>query len=138
MSIHQTQHVWTDPTIERHEIITLLAIADQANDAGIAWIGQTRLAKRTRQSDRNLRRDLEKATQPRGLISPPLIILPNGGKSRTNLYILTPTMGAVCADCISERDAFIKDDPPDFITTEAYLKIADIFHTIMNKSLTPT
>lgn len=131
MSIHQSRHVWDDPSIERDEMIVLLAIADQANDAGVAWIGQESLARRTRQTTRNLRRNLQRVTRPRPPVSPPLIILHHAGKSRTNLYLLTPTFSAVCPDCIRGRKEFVEAGPPGFLTTEAFFQIVNIFSEFM-------
>jgi len=90
MSIHQSKHVWEDPFIERAEILDLLAIADQANDAGIAWISQEKLAHRTRQTPRNLRYNLKQLTNPKGPVSPRLWIYKKGAVKGSNLYILNP------------------------------------------------
>ena len=46
----------------------LLALADQANDAGVAWPAQGSLARRARQTDRNVRRMLVKLERM-GLLS---------------------------------------------------------------------
>lgn len=58
MSIRVMTLVWDRSDLTGVNLLALLAIADNANDEGIAWPSQDYLAVKTRQSDRNLRRIL--------------------------------------------------------------------------------
>lgn len=58
MSTRALNWVWSLDELGPSETLVLLALADQANDDGLAWPAQGSLAKRARQTDRNVRRML--------------------------------------------------------------------------------
>lgn len=60
--------MWELEELGTSETLVLLALADQANDAGVAWPAQGSLARRARQTDRNVRRVLVKLERM-GLLS---------------------------------------------------------------------
>lgn len=65
-------------------MLLLLAIADYADDNGLAWPGQTALAKKTRVDRRNLARIIDAVTA-----SGELLAL-NRPRQRSNMYVVTP------------------------------------------------
>lgn len=79
MSIRIMSHVWQHSAQKGSALLTLLAIADMANDDGECWPGVDRLAKKTRMTERNLQmtiRKLEEAGE--------LQVVPNAGaKTKT-------------------------------------------------------
>lgn len=68
MSTRASNWVWELEDLGPSEMLVLLALADQANDAGVAWPAQGSLARRARQTDRNVRRMLVKLERM-GLLS---------------------------------------------------------------------
>jgi len=83
MSISAMTQVWEHSKVKGTELLLLLALADYANDKGIAWPGIDSLAHRIRQSRRNvtrLLRNLEKRGE--------LTIEVNAGPYGANLYKL--------------------------------------------------
>ena len=56
MSIHIMDHVWNSSRHKGSALLLLLAVADHANDLGIAWPGLVSLAKKTRLTKRNVQR----------------------------------------------------------------------------------
>ena len=68
MSTRASNWVWELEDLGPSETLVLLALADQANDAGVAWPAQGSLARRARQTDRNVRRMLVKLERM-GLLS---------------------------------------------------------------------
>ena len=68
MSTRVSNWVWELEDLGPSEMLVLLALADQANDAGVAWPAQGSLARRARQTDRNVRRMLVKLERM-GLLS---------------------------------------------------------------------
>lgn len=69
MSTKASNWVWEClEELDQAETLVMLALADQANDAGVAWPAQGSLARRARQTDRNVRRVLVKL-QRMGLLS---------------------------------------------------------------------
>ena len=68
VSTRASNWVWELEDLGPSETLVLLALADQANDAGVAWPAQGSLARRARQTDRNVRRMLVKLERM-GLLS---------------------------------------------------------------------
>lgn len=60
MSIRVMTLVWDRSDLMGAQLLALLAIADNANEEGVAWPSQEYLAIKTRQSDRNIRRVLDR------------------------------------------------------------------------------
>lgn len=60
MSLSVMNHVWKHSQHRGTALLTMLAIADSANDEGWSWIGQEKLAAKTRAARRNLIDTLEK------------------------------------------------------------------------------
>jgi hypothetical protein len=83
MSIRIMSLVWERAPHREGALLTLLALADWANDEGECWPSIPKLAVKARQSERNLRyilRDLE----VEGL----LVVTAGGGRYHTNHYHL--------------------------------------------------
>ena len=68
MSTKASNWVWELEELDQAETLVMLALADQANDVGVAWPAQGSLARRARQTDRNVRRVLVRL-QRMGLLS---------------------------------------------------------------------
>ncbi len=61
MSVKYSYYVWKDKDIKKHsDLSMMLALADHANDDGIAWPGQSRLGEKTRMSARTVQRTLQR------------------------------------------------------------------------------
>lgn len=60
MSILAMNWVWTLEDLGPSETLVLLALADAADDDGFCWPSQTFLARKSRQTDRNVRRILNR------------------------------------------------------------------------------
>jgi hypothetical protein len=56
MSIKCTTRVWDESTADGPHLLVMLAISDFADDNGVAWPGQALLAKKSRSSERTVRR----------------------------------------------------------------------------------
>jgi hypothetical protein len=56
MSIRMMTQVWDQSQHKGSELLLLLAIADNANDQGVAYPSRRTLAKKTRMSDRHVKR----------------------------------------------------------------------------------
>jgi hypothetical protein len=54
VSVYVTSHVWHHSCLRGTALLLLLALADQANDEGIAWPSVATLANKTRLSDRTV------------------------------------------------------------------------------------
>jgi len=81
MSIRTMTRVWKNSTQAGGKLLLLLAIADFANDDGMAFPGIDTLAKKTRQNRRTVQRqlsDLEEKDE--------IAIEPGTGRSNTNTY----------------------------------------------------
>lgn len=84
MSIHWIDRVWKLSAQKGSILLTELAIADNANDAGVAWPGLETLAFKTRLSERNVNRMTAKLDESRELA------IHHGGMGRrnTNIYVM--------------------------------------------------
>jgi hypothetical protein len=60
MSIKVMNLVWENAPYEGNTLLTLLALADRADDEGVCWPSVLTLATKTRQSERNVQRCLAK------------------------------------------------------------------------------
>lgn len=60
MSIKIMQLIWNAAPYKDSLLLTFLALADSANDAGFCWPSIQALAQKTRQSERNVRYLLRK------------------------------------------------------------------------------
>lgn len=82
MSIPATKAVWDHSKQQKSgALVVLLAIADYANEGGIAWPAVSTLARKTRMSKRNVQRWL-KALQADGELK----MFRNKGRHGANLY----------------------------------------------------
>jgi len=81
MSIRTMTRVWKNSTQSGGKLLLLLAIADFANDDGMAFPGIDTLAKKTRQSRRTVQRQLSDL-EDKGEIA----LEPGTGRSNTNTY----------------------------------------------------
>lgn len=80
MSIAAMAHIWEHSQQAGRELLLMLAIADFANDQGVAWPSINTLARRTRTATRTVQRLLSRI--------PPteLEIQPNAGPNGTHLF----------------------------------------------------
>jgi hypothetical protein len=81
MSIQVWNRVWDHSTARTGELLVLLAIADHANDRGLAWPGIESLALKTRQTPRHLTRCLKRLST-----AGELVIHAQCGPHGTNRY----------------------------------------------------
>jgi hypothetical protein len=84
MSVRWMNIVWELSAQKGSILLTELAIADNANDAGVAWPGYGTLARKTRLSERNVLRVVD------NLESAQEVAIHRGGAGRrsTNIYVL--------------------------------------------------
>lgn len=75
--------VWTKAPVEGGELLLLLALADNANDDGVAFPGVSYLARKARMTGRNVQLCVRKL-ESKGLMR----VIPNAGPSGTNKYCL--------------------------------------------------
>lgn len=75
--------VWMKAPVEGGELLLLLALADNANDDGVAFPSVSYLARKARMTGRNVQLCLRKL-QTKGLMR----VIPNAGPSGTNKYRL--------------------------------------------------
>ena len=76
--------VWAKSNHSANALLLLLAVADFADDNGVAWPGHDRLAKKTRVSRRHIIRLVDETTQTGELWAM------NRPRQRSNIYIVTP------------------------------------------------
>jgi len=81
MSIHSSNEVWAKSKAKGNSLLTLLAIADDANDNGVAWPSVQRIKDKTNQEERNVQVCLVKLVE-----AGELEINYNKGPFGTNLY----------------------------------------------------
>ena len=81
MSIRTMDRVWKNSTQSGGKLLLLLAIADFANDDGMAFPGIDTLAEKTRQSRRTVQRQLTELETDQEIA-----IEPGTGRSNTNTY----------------------------------------------------
>lgn len=104
MSIRKMNDVWKLSEQSGGKLLLLLAIADFANDAGMAYPGIDTLAEKTRQSRRTVQRqisDLEEEGE--------LAVEPGTGRSNTNTYWILAgmdphTRAKIIQDCQKLKD----------------------------------
>jgi Helix-turn-helix domain len=81
MSLKTLAHVWTHAQARGNHLLVLLAIADNANDDGIAYPSIKTLAKKTRTTPRTVKR-LVRQLEAQGLLT----IATGAGPRGSNLY----------------------------------------------------
>ena len=84
MSVRTITRVWEYSHQSSTDLLLLLAIADHADDDGVCWPGISRLAKKTRISERQTIRNVEKLAR-RGEI----FLSRQCGRGHSNLYFIT-------------------------------------------------
>lgn len=89
MSIKWMMKTWEDQVLEGSERLTMLALADNANDEGVCWPSQTTIARKVRLSVSQTTRVL-KSLEERGYIRRE----PGGGRKSTVYQLLTPRVDA--------------------------------------------
>ena len=90
MSIKAIDAVWTHSRHRGGKLLLLLAIADFANDNGVAWPSIATLAKKARMSDRNAQACLREMLDDH---DPELSIEEGAGPHGTHLYHILLTQG---------------------------------------------
>ena len=110
MSVKYMHRVWTNSQAKGAVLLLMLAIADNANDSGMAWPGNVYLARKMRMSERQVRRLIDICE----LDLKELQVRRRPGKS--NIYrILTPdkmSMGEISTPDISDVTPDISDTDP--------------------------
>src|SRR6185312_989497 len=86
MSIKIMNLVWESAPYSGNTLLTLLALADWSNDEGYSFPHLDQLAKKSRQSKRNVQRSLDQLTQD-GVLSVQL----NRGRFSRNEFIINTT-----------------------------------------------
>ena len=85
MSVRASTWAWSLEEVMGSEALVLLALADQANDEGLCWPSQEKLAPKARQSVSTLRRSL-RGLEKMGLLT--TITRSSTRGRRSNLYLL--------------------------------------------------
>ena len=85
MSVRVLSWAWSLEEVMGSEALVLLALADQANDEGLCWPAQEKLAPKARQSVSTLRRSL-RSLEKMGLLT--TITRSSTRGRRSNLYLL--------------------------------------------------
>lgn len=85
MSVRASTWAWSLEEVMGSEALVLLALADQANDEGLCWPAQEKLAPKARQSVSTLRRSL-RSLEKMGLLT--TITRSSTRGRRSNLYLL--------------------------------------------------
>lgn len=85
MSVRASTWAWSLEKVMGSEALVLLALADQANDEGLCWPSQEKLAPKARQSVSTLRRSL-RSLEKMGLLT--TITRSSTRGRRSNLYLL--------------------------------------------------
>lgn len=85
MSVRASTWAWSLEEVMGSEVLVLLALADQANDEGLCWPSQEKLAPKARQSVSTLRRSL-RSLEKMGLLT--TITRSSTRGRRSNLYLL--------------------------------------------------
>ena len=81
MSVLVSTRVWQNSKQTGYAFILMLAIADIADDEGVAWPGIKRLAKKARVTERSVYRLISQL-----IADGELEVTPGGGRRKTNLY----------------------------------------------------
>lgn len=108
MSVRASTWAWSLEEVMGSEALVLLALADQANDEGLCWPSQEKLAPKARQSVSTLRRSL-RSLEKMGLLT--TITRSSTRGRRSNLYLLhigakpDLAMRSAKAVTLSEEDA---------------------------------
>jgi len=84
MSVRTITRVWEYSKQSSTDLLLLLAIADHADDDGVCWPGIPRLAAKTRTSERQTIRNVEKLAQ-----SGEIFLSRQCGRGNSNLYFIT-------------------------------------------------
>jgi len=84
MSVRTVTRVWEHSKQSSTDLLLLLAIADHADDDGVCWPGIPRLAAKTRTSERQTIRNVEKLAQ-----SGEIFLSRQCGRGNSNLYFIT-------------------------------------------------
>lgn len=85
MSISVMTRVWRESSRQGNELLLLLALADHADDDGVCWPGIALLARKSRNSERHVKRLLVKLEHAGELY----VRDRRGGRGRSNRYLLT-------------------------------------------------
>jgi hypothetical protein len=85
MSIKVMSYIWEHSKLKGSELLTLLAIADHADDEGVAYPSILKIAKKTRMTERNVQLVLKKLVR-----SHELVIIKNAGPHGCHLFQIQP------------------------------------------------
>ncbi len=84
MSVKTSSRVWEYSPEKGSNLLALLAIADHADDYGVAWPGMSRIAKKARVSERQTKRIVQTLQE-----SGELYVKIGGGRGHSNRYFIT-------------------------------------------------
>jgi len=124
-------NVWDHSKMKGSTLLLLIAIADNANDDGLAWPGIETLAKKTRQTERTISNQIGKCEQ-----SGELMVYRRDGLH--NHYIVTVNQTEQqTANAISMLASRVKESVTD-ITTELFAPLKKIQHPPEKDSADPS
>lgn len=145
MSVRTITRVWDHSKQSSTDLLLLLAIADHADDDGVCWPGIARLAQKTRTSERQTIRNIEKLAK-----SGEVFLSRQCGRGNSNLYFITVglTPDEVTQVLISRFDmpedkaqitleSIIKGDTGDRVLSEKKVTSGTIKGDIQRKKVTP-
>lgn len=134
MSVLVMSRVWADAEIEsRIELLVLLALADNANDAGLCYPSLDRICSKSRCSIRTVQ-DTFKSLVDKGK----LVIAYNNGPNGTNVYEVLPPANAAPPQTPHPADLRRESAPePSGTINPLYLEIQEVWnsHPKFQKSL---
>jgi Helix-turn-helix domain len=132
MSVHATSAVWKTRVGDSSAKLVLLKLADNANDAGVAWPSRQTLARECEMSEKTVDRKLEFLVDA-GLISKHVRHTPKG-RQTSNLYRLL-VVDSVDGSC--DGSGVPQDDAPEAVNLTPAERQADAPHEGEGVNLTP-
>ena len=111
MSVRISSGVWSESKVKDGAFVVLLYLADMANDEGVCWPSQAKIATNARMSERNVRRALDDAVAAGELE----VQKAKRGRSRFNVYrvLLGSPLPVSYDDLPIVLEGRFADDRPD-------------------------
>lgn len=116
MSIRVMSRVWDHSQADGSQLLLMLAIADRSDDDGVCWPGIAYLAKKTRVSERQVKRMIKTAES-----AGEIYVRRSGGRARTNLYFVTAGLPAKAITEILVNHYLLRMDRPQAVQVSGTL-----------------
>lgn len=112
MSVKAMNWVWSLDELAPSETLVMLALADAADDDGFCWPSQALLARKARQTDRNVRRILTRLSQA-GLLAVETRSSTRGRRSNRYWLNIGSSLESRQPDNLSGCDEAVGSSPVD-------------------------